>query len=142
MIARSQNGAAFCCYTSIEDVCYHTLSTNMVISETYYVCPNGHHVHHSNNYGAFLSAGVHEYESIAQLVSTETLHAYARCQICAHDVGLKLKFCRSPPLLVFSISRLSIHIDTTFKISIENSDHVYTLHQQNRKINTWQYLAM
>ena len=44
-------------------------------------------------------------------------------------VYLKLKFCHSPPLLVFSISQSSIHIDTTFKleISIENSDHVYTL---------------
>ena len=127
MIARSRNGVAFGCYTSIENVCSHTLSTNTVISETYYVCPNGHHVHHSNNYDAFLSAGVHEYRSIAEWVSTETLHAHARCQICTHAVGLKLKFCHSPPLLVFSISRLSVHIDTTFKISIENSDHVYTL---------------
>ena len=122
--ARSRNGAAFGCYTSIEDVCNHTLSTNTVISERYYVCPNGHHVHHSNNYDAFLSAGVHEYESIAQWVSTETHHAYARCQICAHAVNLKLRFRHSPPLLVFSISRLSIHIDTTIKILIENSDNV------------------
>ena len=124
LIARSRNGAAFGCYTSIEDVCNHTLSTNTVISERYYVCPNGHHVHHSNNYDAFLSAGVHEYESIAQWVSTETHHAYARCQICAHAVNLKLRFRHSPPLLVFSISRLSIHIDTTIKILIENSDNV------------------
>ena len=127
LIARSRNGVPFGCYTSIEEVCNHTLSTNTVISERYYVCPNGHHIHHSNNYDAFLSAGVHEYESISQWVSTETHHAYARCQICAHAVGLKLKFRRSPPLLVFSISRLRIHIDATFKILIENSDHVYTL---------------
>ena len=126
-IARSQNGAAFGCYTLIEDVCGHMLSTNTVISERYYVCPNGHHVHHSNNYDAFLSAGVHEYKSVAQWVSTETHHANAQCHICAHAVDLKLRFCHSPPLLVFSIAQLSIHINTTFKLSIENSDHVYTL---------------
>ena len=34
---------------------------------------------------------------------------------------------RSPPLLVFSISQLSIHIDTAFKIVVENSDHLYML---------------
>ena len=127
LIARSRNGAAFGCYTSIEDVCNHTLSTNTIISERYYVCPNGHRVHHSNSFDVFLLAGVHEYGSIAQWVSPETHHAYARCQICAQAVGLKLRFCLSPPLLVFSISRLSTHIDTTFKISIENLDHVYTL---------------
>ena len=77
LIARSRNGAAFGCYMSIEDVCSHTLSTNSVISERYYVCPNGHHVHHSSNYDAFLSAGVHEYESVAQWVLTETHHANA-----------------------------------------------------------------
>ena len=116
-------------YISIEDVCEHTLlvSTNTVISERYYECPNGHHVHHSNDYDAFLSAGVHAYGSIAQWVSTETHHAYARCHICAHKVGLKLRFCCSPPLLVFSIFQLSIHIDTAFKIVVENSDHLYTL---------------
>jgi hypothetical protein len=127
LIARSPNGAAFGCYTSIEIVCAHLLSTNAVVSERYYVCPNGHHVHHSNNYDAFLSAGVHEYESIAQWVSTETHHARARCEICAQAVSLKLRFRHNPPLLVFSIPQLRIHIDITFKISIENSDHIYTL---------------
>ena len=114
-------------FSSIEDVCGHMLSTNTVISESYYVCPNGHRIHHSNSYDAFLSAGVHVDESIAQWVSTETHHANARCQICACAVGVKLRFCHSPPLLVFSISQLNFPIDTTFQILIENSFHVYTL---------------
>ena len=127
LIARSRNGATFGCYTSIEEVCAHMLSTNAVVSERYYVCPNGHHVHHSNNYDAFLSAGVHEYESVVQWISTETYHAHARCEICAHAVGVRVRFCHSPPLLVFSIPHLRIHIDTTFKISIENKDSEYML---------------
>ena len=127
LIARSRNGPAFGCYTSIEEVCIHMLSTNTVVSERYYVCPNGHHVHHGSNYDTILSAGVHQYESIAQWVSRETCHAYARCQICAHTVGLKLRFCHSPSLLLFSISRSSIHINTTFNILIGESEYVYTL---------------
>jgi hypothetical protein len=127
LIARSRNGAAFGCYTSIEDVCTHLLRTNAVVSERYYVCPNGHHVHHSDNYDAFLSAGLHEYESIAQWVSTNTHHAHALCEACAHPVSLKNKFCQSPPLLVFSIPGVRIDIDTAFNISIENTEHMYTL---------------
>jgi hypothetical protein len=122
LIARSRNGTAFGCYTSIEDVCSHTLSTNKVRSERYYVCPNGHHIHHTNNHDAFLSAGVHEYESIAQWVSMETHHANAQCQICACPVAIKPRFCHSPPLLVFffSISQLNIPIDTTFELYCAN----------------------
>ena len=127
LIARSRNGPAFGCYTSIEEVCIHMLSTNTVVSERYYVCPNGHHVHHGSNYDTILSAGVHQYQSIAQWVSRETCHAYARCQICAHTVGLKLRFCHSPSLLVFSIPRSSIHINTTFNLLIGELEYVYTL---------------
>ena len=107
LIACSPNGAAFSCYTSIKNVCAHLLSTNAVVSERYYVCPNGHHVHHSKDYDAFLSAEVHEYESIAQWVSTETHHACAQCEICAQAVSLKLRFCHSPPLLGCKYSHYS-----------------------------------
>ena len=103
------------------------VSTNAVVLERYYVCPNGHHIHHSNNHDAFFSAGLHEYMSIAQWVSTETDHAHAVCEICTHAVSLKIRFCYIHPLLVFSIPWLRIHIDTTFKISTEHSDHMYTL---------------
>jgi hypothetical protein len=129
LIARSPNGATFGHYTSIETVCTHLLSTNMVVYERYYVCPNGHHVHHSDDYDAVLSAGlgVHQYESIVQWMSAETNHAHTRCEICGHAAGIKFKFCHDPPLLVFSIPQLRIQINTTFKLSIENCDYIYTL---------------
>jgi hypothetical protein len=59
LIAHSPNGADFGCYTSIKTVCTHLLRTNTVIYERYYVCPNGHHVYHSDDYNAVLSAGVY-----------------------------------------------------------------------------------
>jgi len=46
---------------------------------------------------------------------------------CAHAVSLKIRFCLSPPLLVFSIPGVRIHIDTAFNLSIENTEHMYTL---------------
>ena len=100
-IARSPYGAVFGHYTSIEDVLTHLLRTNAVVSERYYVCPNVHHVHHSNDYNAFLSARVHEYDSIVQWLSAETHHACTRCQICSLAVDIKLRFCQCPPLIVF-----------------------------------------
>ena len=127
LIANSPNGEAFGSYTSIENVFAHLLRTKAVVSERYYVCPNGHHVHHSDDYDAFLSAGVHEYESIAQWLSTETRHASARCRICSLAVDIKLRFHQCPPLIAFSFSRLRIGIDNTFKMSLENSEHTYKL---------------
>ena len=105
----------------------HLLRTNAVVSERYYVCPNGHHVHHSDDYHAFLSAGVHEYESIVQWLSAETPHACARCQICSLAVDIKLRFRRCPPLIAFSFPELRIGIEDAFKISFENSECTYTL---------------
>ena len=92
------------------------------------MCSNGHHhVHHSDDYDAFLSAGVHEYESIVQWVSADTHHACARCQICGLAVNIKLRFCHCPPIIAFSFPHLRIGIDNTFKISFDNSDYTYTL---------------
>jgi hypothetical protein len=133
LIARSPNGAAFGYYTSIENVFTCLLRTNAVVSERYYVCPNGHLVHHSDDYDAFLSAGVHhEYDSIVQWLSADTHHACARCQICSLAVNIKLRFCQCPPLIAFSFPQpdselVRININNTFKISLENSDHTYTL---------------
>ena len=127
LIARSPNGADFGFYTSIESVFTHLLRTNAVVSERYYVCPNGHHVRHSDDYNAFLSAGVHEYESIVQWLSAETPHARARCQICSLAVYIKLRFRRCPPLIAFSFPELRIGIEDTFKISFENSERTYML---------------
>jgi hypothetical protein len=128
LIARSPNGAAFGSYTSIENVFICLLRTNTVISERYYVCSNGHRVHHSDDYDAFLSAGVHQYESIAQWVSTETHHARTRCENCGLTVNLKLRFRHIPPLIAFSFPQLRIGINRTFKlISFDNSEHTYAL---------------
>ena len=127
LIAHSPNGAAFGSYTSIENVFAHLFRDKAVVSERYYVCPNGHHVHHSEDYDAFLSAGVHEYESIVQWLSTETCHACAQCQICSLSVDIKLSFHQCPPLMAFSFPQLRIGIDNTFKISFENSEHTYKL---------------
>ena len=127
LIAHSPNGAAFGCYTSIENVFAHTLRTNGAVSERYYVCPNGHRVHHSDDYDAFLSAGVHGYESIVQWLSAETHHACTQCQICSLAVNVKLRFLQCPPLIAFSFPQLRINIDNTFQISLENSSHTYRL---------------
>ena len=127
LIACSPNGTAFGFYTSIENVFTHLLRTNTVISESYYVCPNGHHVHHSDDQHAFLSAGVHNYESIVQWLSADTHHACTRCQICRLAVDMKLRFRQCPPLFAFCFPQLRIGIDNTFKISFENTDHTYRL---------------
>jgi len=125
LIARSPRGPAFGYYTSIENVFSHLFKTNAIVSERYYVCSIGHHVHHSNDHDAFLSAGVHEYESIVQWVSTETHHARARCEICDMAVNISLGSATVPlswPLL----SSVDINIDNTFRITSENSDHTVT----------------
>ena len=127
LISRSPNGAAFGCFTSIENVFIHLLRTNAVVSERYYVCCNGHRVFHSNDYDAFLSAGLHEHGSILQLVSTEAHHGNTRCEICGVPVNIKLRFCQCPPIFAFSFSEIRLGIDNTFKISLENSDHIYRL---------------
>ena len=108
----------------------HFLSTNKVISQRYFICPNGHHVHHSDDHVAVLSNGVNEHGSIVQWVSAETCHAEACCHICHHVVSIKLRFQHCPPLLVFSFPNSKTHIDTSFNIaSIDNLGHVsmYTL---------------
>ena len=116
LIARSTNGRPFGHNTSIENVGVHLLSTNKDVFERYYICPNGHHVHHSDDCVAVLSNGVHEYESIVQWVSAETHHAEARCHICHHLVSIKLRFQHGPPLLVFSMAGSRTHINTSFDI--------------------------
>jgi hypothetical protein len=92
LIARSTNGLPFGHNTSIENVSNRFLSTNKVVSERYYICPNGHYVRHSEDSVAVLSQGVHGFGSIAQWVSAETHHAEARCHICRHAVSIKLRF--------------------------------------------------
>ena len=127
LIACSPNGTAFGYYTSIENVFTHLLRTNAVVSERYYVCHNGHHVFHSNDYDAFLSAGLHEYESIVQWVSTETNHALTQCEVCGLPANVKLRFRNCPPLIAFSFPQMRISIDNTFEITIENSGYRYTI---------------
>jgi hypothetical protein len=128
LIARSTNGVPFGRNTSIENVSIHLLSTSQVVSERYYICPNGHHVRHSDDRVAVLSNGVHEYRSIVQWVSAETHHAEARCHICRHAVRIKIRFQRGPPLLVFSMAGSRTHINTSFDIvSVDNHISMYTL---------------
>ena len=128
LIARSTNGRPFGHNTSIENVGVHLLSTNKDLFERYYICPNGHHVHHSDDCVAVLSNGVHEYESIVQWVSAETHHAEARCHICHHPVSINLRFQHGPPLLVFSMAGSRTHINTSFDIvSVDNLVSTYTL---------------
>jgi hypothetical protein len=78
LIAHSPNGADFGYHTSIETVCTHLLRTNTIIYERYYVCFNGHHVYHSDDYDAVLSVGVYEYESIVQWVCSLQCPTYFR----------------------------------------------------------------
>ena len=129
LIACSRNGAPFGHYTSIENVCTHVLNTNAVVFERYYVCSNGHHIHHSSDYSTVLSIGVHKYKSIIEWMSTETLHGHTRCEVCGCAVGIKLRFHHDhiPPLLAFSFPESRVHIDTTFNIPIDNYSHTYTL---------------
>ena len=128
LIARSANGLPFGHNTSIENVSVHLFTTNKVMFERYYVCPNGHHDRHSDDCVAVLSSGVHEYGSIVQWVSEETHHAEARCQICRHAVNIKLRFQHGPPLLVFSMAGSRTHINPSFDItSIDTCISTYTL---------------
>ena len=126
-IAQSRNSPPFGHFTSIENVCMHLLSTNMVVSEKYCVCTNGHQTHHSLDSNAVLFLGVHEYESIVQWVSTETQHAESQCEVCGYAASVKLRFHHSPPLLAFSIPNSRIQINTALDISIENRHHKYVL---------------
>ena len=123
LIVRSTNGLPFGRYTSIANVSIHLLSTNKVVSERYYICPNGHHVHHSDDRVSVLSNRVHD-----QWVSAETHHTEAYCCICHHVVSIKLRFQYGPPLLVFSMAGSRTHINTSFDIvSIDNCVSMYTL---------------
>ena len=99
LIAHGLNGSAFGSYTSIENVFTHLLRTNAVVTERYYVCHDGHRVFHSYDYDAFLSAGVHKYESIGQWVSAETHHALTWCENCGLKANVKIRFRCCPPLI-------------------------------------------
>ena len=130
LIARSTNGLPFGHNTSIEIASIHFLSTNKVITERYYICPNhsDHYVHHSDDRIAVLSRGAHKNASIVEWVSAETHHAEVCCDICHHAVGIKLRFQHSPPLLVFSMPDSRTHINTTFDIvSVDSQVSMYTL---------------
>ena len=126
-IACCRNGVPFGQNTSIENVCSHFLRTNRVIFERHYICPNGHSIHHSNDYDAVILQGVNEYESITQWVSPETHHVNARCQTCHHMVNIRLKFHHCPLLLVFSMLGLRLHLDSNFLLSVDNHNCMYTL---------------
>ena len=126
LISRVRNGAPFGNNTSIENVCSHLLTSNRVVLERYYICPNGHHVHHSNDYNAFLVCG-NEYESIAQWVATASVHTNARCQTCAHAVSIKLRFLDCPPLLAFCFHGFTLHVDSTITLSVGSHDCMYSL---------------
>ena len=128
LIARSTNSLPFGHNTSIENVSICILTTNKVVSEWYYICPNGHDVHHSNDHVAVLGKGVHEYGSIVQWVLPETQHTDTCCQFCGHAVSIKLRFQHLPPLLVFSMPASQTHINTSFNIvSVENQVSMYML---------------
>jgi hypothetical protein len=127
LIARRRNSTPFGVNTSIENVCTQLLSTDKVVSERYYNCPNGHDILHSYDYNAILCRGVCQHLSISLWMSSELYHAHARCQTCRHAVGIKLRFCYSPPLLAFSISGSSLHIDPTFNLLVEYHVCRYTL---------------
>jgi hypothetical protein len=40
----------------------------------FYQCPNGHYVHHLDDYDTFFSTGRNQYESIAQWISLDISH--------------------------------------------------------------------
>ena len=129
LIARIPNGAPFGVYTTIESVCIPLLRSDSVVSEMFYQCPNGHYVHHLDDYDTFFSTGRNEYESIAQWISIHTSHIELACQHCGHAVSLQRRFRSTPPLLVFSIpaNNSTTLMNTTLKISIEDQNREYLL---------------
>ena len=92
------HGAVFGAYTSIYAVCTVLLKMNEIIWEKFYLCPNGHYVHHSYDSIALLRAAATPFTSIAQWVSTDTEQMMALCRVCQHPARIRLKFCRTPPL--------------------------------------------
>jgi hypothetical protein len=95
----------------------------------FYQCPNGHYVHHLDDYDTFFSTGRNQYESIAQWISLDISHIEIACQHCSHAVSLQHRFQSAPPLLVFSMptSNSTTLMNTTLKISIEDQNHKYLL---------------
>jgi hypothetical protein len=115
------NGVIFGEYTSIYAVCSILLKTNQIIWEKFYLCPNGHYAHHSNDFDALLSAAATPFTSIAQWVSTDTEQTTALCSVCQYPVSIRLKFCTTPPLLVFEFSaQPTIDIVHSFSVQLEN----------------------
>ena len=122
------HGAVFGAYTSIYAVCTVLLKMNEIIWEKFYLCPNGHYVHHSYDSIALFSAAATPFTSIAQWVSTDTEQTTALCSVCQHPASIRLKFCRTPPLLAFEFSaQPTISIVHTFSVRLENRVQNYSL---------------
>jgi hypothetical protein len=127
LIAGLPNGAPFGNYTTIENVCTPLLRSDSVISQMFYQCPNGHHVHYLDDHDALFSTGRNQYESIAQWISLDTSHVDVACQHCGHMVGVQHRFQYTPPLLVFSMPNSATLMNTNLNISVENQSHQYVL---------------
>jgi hypothetical protein len=125
-LARTQQGCAYGSYTSIDNVCGAWFKTSEVVFERFYQCPDGHRVRHSYDYDAYFSTTV-SYGSISQWISIDTAQTSALCEICSHSVGIRLKFCSSPPLLAFGLSESATFIDRTLSVQIENRVQRYVL---------------
>ena len=118
----------FGAYTSIYNVCSILLNMNEIVWEKYYLCPNGHNVHHSYESEALLSAAATRFTSITQWVSSDTEQTTACCSVCQHPVSIRLKFCRTPPLLAFEFSgQPTIGIDHMLNVQLENRVQRYYL---------------
>jgi len=119
-MARNSN-VIFGTYMSIWEVCSALLRTNEIVWEKFYLCPNGHNLCHSNDSEALLSAAATPFESIDQWVSMDTEQMTARCSVCRHQVSVRLKFCRTPPLLAFEFSaQPTINIVHRMNVQLEN----------------------
>ena len=61
-------------------------------------------------------------------VATDTEQTTALCSVCQHPASIRLKFCRTPPLLAFEFSaQPTISIVHTFSVRLENRVQNYSL---------------
>ena len=64
------------------------------------------------------------YASISQWISINSEHTSARCQICSHLAGIRLRFCSCPPLLAFQVDHPTTYLDRNLSVQIRVENRV------------------
>ncbi|KAF8803149.1 hypothetical protein BYT27DRAFT_7305464 [Phlegmacium glaucopus] len=126
-LARFSQYMRFGSYTSIEHICEAIFTTNNVIYQTYYQCPDNHRQLHSESYTTYMSKGRAPFRSTSEWMQTNSQQGTNHCELCNQPVNIETTFIVPPPFVVLEFSSSSTEIDHSFELTHLGEQHRYSI---------------